>query len=210
MISEQIPIRSIQHWLYCPHRWGLMEVDCAWAENYFVTKSNIMHENVHSDKVYSSKAKRSYTAIKVYNDLPKYGIYGVTDCLEIADGRYIIVEYKPTQPKNEQFYHEDMMQVFTQKACVDYMFGCNSEGYLYYADTRKRVKLPLEENFVAYQNELLSILVEIRYNIRNGIIPPIRNGQKCNGCSMKDLCMPNQKKHEGLRQSISKLLEEKL
>ena len=38
MISEEIAIRSIQHYMYCPHRWGLLEIDKAWAENFFVTK----------------------------------------------------------------------------------------------------------------------------------------------------------------------------
>ena len=27
MSSVEITIRSIQHYLYCPHRWGLLEID---------------------------------------------------------------------------------------------------------------------------------------------------------------------------------------
>ena len=37
MKTQEIAIRSIQHYMYCPHRWGLMEIDRAWAENAFVT-----------------------------------------------------------------------------------------------------------------------------------------------------------------------------
>lgn len=33
----EISIRSLQHFLYCPHRWGLLEIGKVWAENYFVT-----------------------------------------------------------------------------------------------------------------------------------------------------------------------------
>lgn len=59
MMSDEITIRSIQHYMYCPHRWGLLEIDCAWAENVFVTKANFMHERVHNpDKNYSSRGKR--------------------------------------------------------------------------------------------------------------------------------------------------------
>ena len=47
MNTAEITIRSIQHYLYCPHRWGLMEIDKAWAENVYVTKANLMHERVH-------------------------------------------------------------------------------------------------------------------------------------------------------------------
>lgn len=207
MTQDNIPIRSIQHWMYCPHRWGLIEIDCAWAENYYVTKANILHERVHDNNSYHSRGKISYTAVRVYNDLPQFDIYGVTDCLEIKDGQYTIVEYKPTQPKNEPYHHDDLMQVFAQKLCVDYVFNCDSEGYLYYADTGKRIRLPLKEGFAGYEQELVSILAEIRKHLREGTIPPIRKGQKCSGCSMKDLCMPSRKKYDGVSRSIKALLE---
>ena len=208
MRAEDITIRSIQHWLYCPHRWVLLEIDCAWAENYYVTKSNLMHERVHSDKCYRSSAKASYTAVSVYNDLPQYGIYGVTDCLEKAGDQYTVVEYKPTQPKNQLYRHEDLMQVFAQKLCVDYVFQCDSIGAIYYADTRKRVRLPLRENYDEYDRELIGILREIREHIRTGTIPPVVKGQKCGGCSMKDICMPSRKKQVPLGKAIEGILEE--
>lgn len=209
MTEEHISVRSIQHWLYCRHRWGLLEIDCAWAENYYVTKADLLHRRVHEDNRYTSKAKVSYTGVKVYNDLPEYGLFGVTDCLEESCGQYTIVEYKPTEPKSEMYRHEDLMQVFAQKICVDYVFRCNSEGVLYYADTKKRVRLPLQENYDKYDAELKLILQKMRQHMREGIIPPVAKGQKCNGCSMKDLCMPSCRKHSSLQKSIAEILEEK-
>ncbi|MEE0856573.1 MAG: CRISPR-associated protein Cas4 [Ruminococcus sp.] len=209
MTEDSISIRSVQHWLYCRHRWGLMEIDRAWAENYYVTKANLLHKRVHENNRYTSKSKISHTDVTVYNDLPQYGLYGVTDCLEESHGQYTIVEYKPTQPKNELYRHEDLMQVFSQKICVDYVFRCNSAGVLYYADTKRRVKLPLQENYEKYDAELKQILLEMRKNIREGTIPPIVKGQNCSGCSMKDLCMPSCKKHSSLQKSIAELLEGK-
>ncbi len=210
MRAEDIPIRSIQHWLYCPHRWGLLEIDCAWAENYFVTKSELLHERVHDSNSYRSSAKVSYTAVSVYNDLPQYGLYGVTDCLEQTGNQYTLVEYKPTQPKNMLYRHEDLMQVFAQKLCVDYVFGGSCNGIIYYFDTRKRVKLPLNENYAEYERELVGILREIREHLRTGTIPPIAKGQKCGGCSMKDMCMPARKKHKPLGKAIEAILEEQI
>ena len=210
MRADDIPIRSIQHWLYCPHRWGLLEIDCAWAENYYVTKANLLHERVHSNNSYRSSTKASYTAVSIYNDLPQYGIYGVTDCLEVAGDQYTIVEYKPTQPKNLLYHHEDLMQVFAQKICVDYVFQCNSVGTIYYSNTRKRIRLPSSENYDEYERELVGILRQIREHIQTGKIPPIVKGQKCGGCSMKDICMPSRKKHICLSKAIEELLEEKV
>ena len=69
MSEIEITIRSIQHYLYCPHRWGLLEIDKAWAENIFVTKANLMHGRVHDpDKQYHLKNKKVFTSVPVYND----------------------------------------------------------------------------------------------------------------------------------------------
>ena len=69
----EIPIRSIQHYLYCPHRWGLLEIDRAWSENIFVTKANIMHERVHNpNNHYLAKGKKIFTSIPVFNDRDEY------------------------------------------------------------------------------------------------------------------------------------------
>ena len=42
-----INIRTIQHYMYCPIRLGLLEIEIVWAENVSVVLANIMHENVH-------------------------------------------------------------------------------------------------------------------------------------------------------------------
>lgn len=204
----EISIRSIQHYMYCPHRWGLLEIDKAWAENAFVTKANLMHNRVHDpSKHYTSKGKRVYTSVQVYNDLEDYNLFGVVDCLELikdskgvsidgSDEKYhiCIVEYKPTKPKGKEYHEEDLMQVFAQKLCVDFVFGSDCDAILYYADVKERIMLPVRENFSIYDKKLKELLKEMRENFEKGVIPSIRKGQKCSGCSLKDLCMPTMKK----------------
>ena len=221
-MEEAIAIRSIQHYLYCPHRWGLMEIDRAWAENGFVTKSNLLHDRVHDpDRSYAQQGKKVFTGVWVYNDAKEYNLYGVTDCIEATqardgvvigkDGvkyRLCIVEYKPTQPKEGGYREDDLMQVFAQKICVDAVFGCDCSGVLYYADAKKRVQLPLKENFALYDQKLKKLLCEMRERRRNGNIPPVRKGQFCSGCSMKDLCMPSLKSAVKIRARILKQSEE--
>lgn len=213
---DTITLRSIQHYIYCPHRWGLLEIDCDWAENYFVTKANLLHERVHNeDGNYTLRGKKVFTAVPVFNDHEPYGLYGVTDCIEgteAKDGVHIlrserqyrlcIVEYKPTKPKTEEYHYDDLMQVFAQKICVDSVFQCDSEGVIYYADVKKRVPLPLRENYAKYDRELRNLLQEMRFYLEKGIIPPIRKSQKCSGCSMKNICMPNLKSVKGIRTQI--------
>ena len=224
MNTAEITIRSIQHYLYCPHRWGLMEIDKAWAENMYVTKANLMHERVHDpDKSYTMRGKKVYTSVPVYNDLEEYNLYGVTDCLELtkdeegvsfngSDEKYhiSIVEYKPTIPKSMDYRDDDLMQVFAQKVCVDYVFGTDCDGIIYYADVKKRVVLPFRQNYEEYDIKLKQILKEMRGYLKEGKIPAIRKGQKCSGCSMKDLCMPSVKPMKDFRVEIKKIEEAEL
>ena len=218
-IKNDISIRSIQHYLYCAHRWGLIEIGKVWAENYFVTKANLIHQNVHEKSIYAKRGKKVFSAVSVYHD--EYGLFGIVDCLEgspSANGvkligeeeRYhlCIVEYKPTKPKNKLYYHEDMMQVFAQKICVDYVFHCDCDAVLYYADVRQRIQLPLRENYTVYEQELGKILKEMEGFLELGNIPPVKKGQNCNGCSLKDVCMPSKKSFQRIRRQVTEMSDD--
>ena len=160
-----INIRTIQHYMYCQRRFGLLEIENAWAENVSVVLANIMHENVHSGK----------HQFKSNNKVVKDGSIRETDAI----------------------------QVFAQKLCADYIWKCNSEGCIYYADTKKRVKMPFDEEYDRYKALLDDLVGKMQNVMESGVIPPKIKGQKCSGCSIKDLCMPKMKKY-----SIKQLIEE--
>ncbi|HHX58032.1 MAG TPA: Dna2/Cas4 domain-containing protein, partial [Clostridiales bacterium] len=88
-----VNIRSIQHYMYCPRRYALLEVNNDWAENAFVVKANIMHENVHDGShSFSDSNKIVRSAVSIYNDELEYDLYGITDCIEFvksANGTFI-------------------------------------------------------------------------------------------------------------------------
>ena len=225
MRSEEITIRSIQHYMYCPHRWGLLEIDKAWAENVFVTKANLMHERVHDpNRNYKVRGRKVFTSVPVYNDLEEYNLYGVMDCLECKESKdgvdafhdgkkykLCIVEYKPTKSKQQTHRKDDLMQIFAQKICVDYVFHCDCETILYYADVKQRIPVDFTDSYREFDNELKDLLCEMRTNLREGIIPPIKKGQQCSGCSMKDLCMPSSlKKSYRFQKELQHVLEEQL
>lgn len=214
---DQINIRTIQHYLYCPHRWGLMEIDRVWAENAFVIKANLLHSRVHdSDKSYILKGKKVFTSVAVYND--DYGLSGVTDCIEaerspigadIYGEKYklTIIEYKPKSPKKFAFNDEDAMQVFAQKLCVDYTFHTDCQAEIYYADIKKRVPLQFDTVYDELCEKIKFILSQMRENLLVGKIPPVRKSQKCGGCSMKDLCVPSKRHIINTKHIIDTLME---
>ena len=199
--DDSVDLRSIQQYLYCPHRFGLMENDCSWAENAFVSRGNLAHERVTEGKITSSRGTIQERSVRVFND--EWGLFGVLDCLELKkdkngvsflsfDGKYSvsIVEYKISSPKNGNIRIEDRMQLLGQKICVDALFSCNADTYFYYHDARRREKVEFSEDDYQFLRETLE---EIRKIKCDGIIPPIRMDQYCSGCSMKDICLPGKR-----------------
>lgn len=204
-----VNIRDIQHFMYCPRRYSLLEINDDWAENYFVIKANLLHEHVHDGShSFSDSNKVVRSNIAVYNDLPEYDLFGITDCVEFVKDRngveikdlggsfrVRIVEYKPKAPKGADFNETDAIQVFAQKICADFVWKCDCEAYIYYSDIRKRVRLPFDSEYEKYDAILKNILREIRNIREEKIIPPREKGQKCSGCSMADICFPKVRKY---------------
>lgn len=197
-----INIRAIQHYLYCPRRFGLLEINDDWQENALVVKGNLVHERVHSgEHSFSSKIVKAESSVQLYND--ELDIFGVADCIEFrasssADfsdklgGRYAVtvVEYKPTRPKNNEISVPDAIQVFAQKLCADSIFGVNCSGVLYYSDVKRRVPLPFDEEYDKYYALLTKLLAEMRGVLESGVIPNKPPKQNCSGCSLENVCMP--------------------
>ena len=151
----------------------------------------MLHKRVHSNTQYVSRAKKVYSSVRVWND--DLGLYGVTDCIEERQDGLCVVEYKPKKPVSADFLKEDAIQVFAQKLCVDYIFKQSCKAEIYYADVKKHIKLPFDAEYDIYYNQVLELLNEIREYTKAGVIPPIRKGQYCSGCSMKDMCIPKMK-----------------
>lgn len=199
----------------------MLEINGDWTENAFVVKANILHENVHDGThSFSDKSKVVRSSVPLYNDNDDYDLYGIADCVEFIkdkngveieglSGLYSvrIIEYKPTKPTVGEYSETDTIQVFAQKLCADFVWGCDSECYIYYTDKRKRVKLPFDTEFAKYDNTLKELLVEMRKYAAENRIPEREKGQKCSGCSIKDVCFPKDAEY-CVRDEIYKLRKE--
>ena len=208
-MSMTINIRLIQHYIYCPRRFALLKINDDWAENAFVVQANILHQRVHDGSHSFSDSKKVVRSdVTLYNDMPEYDIFGITDCVEFIrskngvpihnqDGLFDvkIVEYKPRAPKGIAFNKTDAIQVFAQKICADSIWNCDSEAYIYYSDIRKRIKLPFDTEYQKYDCIIKKLLSEMREILEQKKIPPKDKGQKCSGCSMADICFPKDKKY---------------
>ncbi|MDD4493623.1 MAG: CRISPR-associated protein Cas4 [Eubacteriales bacterium] len=222
MADRTIHIRAIQHYMYCPRRFALLEVNDDWAENAYVIQANLIHKAVHSgEHHFSTKNKIVKSGFSVYNDEPDYDIFGKVDCAEFIqsangvvipslDGLYRvrIIEYKPTPPARDAFHESDAIQVFAQKLCADYLWNSDCEAYIYYSKIRRRIKLPFNnpEIYQKYDNMIKTSLSEMRKILLENALPPKRKGQKCSGCSLQDYCLSKTKVFH-VRKIINSIIE---
>lgn len=45
---QTLYLSRLQHYLFCPRQFALIELECAWAENVFTAEGQVMHEKVNS------------------------------------------------------------------------------------------------------------------------------------------------------------------
>ena len=196
--DEPVSIREVQHFAYCPHRWGLIHIGCDWSENAFVNRAKLIHERVDRGKPTALRGSIVECSVQVYDD--EWGLFGVLDALELKPsdhGVFIskyqerfaltVIEYKPSVPRSEHALFADRMQLLAQKICADRVFGAECSACFYYADTRKRVRVCFEKEDQISLAEILRPIVDCR---REGRIPPPQKSAFCSGCSMKDICLP--------------------
>ncbi|MCD8208813.1 MAG: CRISPR-associated protein Cas4 [Bacteroidales bacterium] len=196
-----IQIRALQHYLYCPHRWGMLYLEGLWQDNYSTVGSTLNHVNVHTDRMsHINPGKVCCSGVTVYSE--KLGIYGKTDMLEFIrsgaalyvkalGGNYVLnlIEYKPTASKapRDTAARADIVQLYAQYCCVKELFACDVNPYIFYINTHRRVKIDFADE--DYQT-LLNVIAEICNCEKSGIVPKSMYGEKCRGCSMLDICMP--------------------
>lgn len=193
-----ISLRQIQHYAYCPHRWGLIHIGCDWSENAFVNRATLLHARADSKTSSMLRGKYIEHAVQVYHD--GLELYGVLDCLQLTpdeNGCYLekygkrfrltVVEYKPKLPKRSEASLADRLQLLAQKLCTDFVFRTDCEACMYYADVRRRVPVVFCEEDM---RTLERIIGDIRRCTSEAFIPPVQKSQYCSGCSMKDICLP--------------------
>ena len=196
--EDSVLIREVQHFAYCPHRWGLIHIGCDWSENAFVNKAKLVHGRIDRGKPTALRGSIVERSVQVYND--EWGLFGVLDALELKPSRQgvfipkyrecfalTVIEYKPSVPRSERALFADRMQLLAQKICADRVFGAECSACFYYADARKRTLIGFEEEDRMSLAGIVSSIGDCR---REGRIPPPRKSALCSGCSMQDICLP--------------------
>jgi len=186
---EPIYLSRLQHYLYCPRQFALIELEDVWVENQFTAEGQVLHQRVNQADLQKRGDVRTVWAAQMACVV--LGITGVADVVEYhrqPDGSELPypIEYKRGKPKA---HRADEVQLCAQALCLEEMEGVAvPEGALFYGEVRRR-------HPVIFDAELRSLTLQTiaacRELVQTKITPHAHyQAKKCRGCSLIDACHP--------------------
>lgn len=195
---DLLPLSYINQFAYCPRRFWYMYVQGEMKENVHVLRGVINHERAHTPG-YETIPSGVTVHRRVYVYSHSLGISGYTDLLEEhPDGRLVPVEYKQGQPGK---WSNDEAQLCAQALCLEEMTGqAVLSGALFYFGSRRRVTVTFG---AALHAQTRHYIQQMQWTLAHDQIPAHTDqSQRCNGCSLYDICLPKetaQLRREGAR-----------
>ncbi|MBQ8928514.1 MAG: CRISPR-associated protein Cas4 [Oscillospiraceae bacterium] len=199
--DEYLMLSGIQHFAFCRRQWALIHLEQQWEENLHTMDGNLMHERVHDDSLREKRGDLVITRAMAVSSA-RLGLSGECDAVEFhrdrsgipvfgMEGIYRIVpvEYKRGAPKENDC---DVLQLAAQALCLEDMLCCEiTEGFLYYGETRHRMKVlfdaPLRERTEA-------VIAQMHELYRRHHTPVVKRRKACNACSLREICLPQLEK----------------
>jgi len=218
MVYEEddfLMLSGIQHFCFCRRQWALIHVEQQWDENVRTTEGKLLHENAH-DGVPSERRGE----IIISRGMPIFsktlGTSGMCDVVEFQknkngitifgrDGLFqpIPVEYKRGSPKESE---ADILQLCAQAMCLEEMLVCEiSYGYLYYGETRHRLKVDFDTDL---RGQVTAMFSEMHQYFSRRYTPKVKPSASCNACSLKDVCIPKLLKSKSAIAYMKKAVED--
>jgi CRISPR-associated exonuclease Cas4 len=189
---EQLPLSYINQYDYCARRFWYMYVEGEMVENVHVLRGKLQHETIDTPGYQSTDQDVvAHRRVHVYSR--QLGITGICDLVEEhADGRLTPVEYKQGRQGK---WDNDRAQLCAQALCLEEMADppgsrLIDHGYLWYFGSRRRVRVEFTAELRSYTRHLVRAMQQ---TVALGTIPPhTAQRARCNGCSLVDICLPEE------------------
>ena len=219
--DEFLNLSGIQHMAFCQRQWALINVEQRWAENILTVEGKHVHER--PDDPNENETRRG---VRITRGVPlvsrELGLRGIADVVEYVRDektsgdetifipgragrwRVVPVEYKRGRPKPDD---RDSVQLCAQAIALEEMLNVRiKEGYLYYNEIRRRVRVSLDDRL---RDRVKTLSDKMHFMMKNRIVPPPLRLKHCNNCSLFEICQPDWSAGKGFTQRyISELFSD--
>lgn len=187
--DDLIPLSALQHWAYCPRQWALIHLEQVFEDNLYTQRGQAVHARVDQPGVELRPGLRVERALPVWSE--RLGLIGKADVVEfLPNGTAYPVEYKHgSRNKKAAVAACDDLQLAAQALCLEEMTGKPvPEGALFYATSKRRRIVSITP---ALRERVETATREIRQMLATRHTPAPVNDDRCNACSLRDLCQPD-------------------
>ena len=195
-----LPARMVNEYVYCPRLAYLEWVQGEWAESADTVAGAHAHRRVdREDRPLPAaealgEAERLRTRAVTLSSR-RLGLVAKIDLVE-SDGESVVpVDYKRGKRPHvvAGAYEPERVQLCVQGLLLEENGYRCTEGVLYFAESRERVRVVFDEELRAATRGAIGGLRLVAVGGR--IPPPLRDSPKCPRCSLVGICLPDEVNH---------------
>ncbi len=196
-----VPARMVNEFIYCPRLAYLMWGQAEWAETGDTVDGRRIHKQVDRsnsplpkpemlDDDESGGSKVISRSLTLSSET--LGVVAKIDIAEVEDGVVTPVDYKRGKRPHVAAgaYDPERIQVCLQAMLLEEHGYRVDEGAIWYAGSRERVRIVLDDELRMAAQEAVS---RLRLTVAQGRIPPpLRDSPKCPRCALVSICLPDE------------------
>ena len=191
-----IPAHILNEFVYCPRLAYLEWVQKEWEDSSDTVEGRHVHRRVDTKGGTLPEPDDDFEKMKPARSVElsskRLDLVAKIDLVEGAEGKVTPIDYKRGKRPHvkQKAYDPERVQLCAQGMLLeDHGYQC-SEGILYFAGSKERVRVPFDDELRSLTQESLSLL---RTVVEGGQIPPpLEDSPKCSRCSLVGICLPDE------------------
>ena len=179
MTRELVNVSDLNQYAYCPRRYWYLHFYDTQGRNYERVEGKTTHEN---------QSSRGDWLNELYLESEKLGLKGKIDVLDLDGTRTVPVERK--RAESGDYYRSDELQLAGYCMLLEeHLDEPVREGAIYLYETDQRMHVPITDE----HRDAVEEQVEAMRSMTVDQIPPLTdNPNKCEACSAREYCMPEE------------------
>lgn len=181
--TDPIPISALEHYAYCPRQCALIHVEQVWSENLYTMRGHDVHELVHDDSSHDLAGVRLERSLPIW--CRRLNLTGKGDLVEFHGDCPYPVEYKSGHQRRG---NPETIQLCAQAICLEEMFSISvPKGAIFWHGSHERQEVVFTD---AMSEQVGRTVAMVREILDQRITPPPVNDHRCDGCSLRESCLP--------------------
>jgi CRISP-associated protein Cas1 len=191
-----IPARMVNEWVYCPRLAWLEWIDGEWEDSADTVHGRFVHRRVDADADDAlpgpdeMPVEGTVIARGVMLSAPDDHLIAKMDLIEAWQDGARPVDYKRGSVPENGPWPPEKVQLCAQALVLRANGYRVEEGVLFFATSRRRVAVPIDDALVALTRGAVAEMLAARAaGVRP---PPLVDSPKCGGCSLASICLPDE------------------